>query len=207
MSLQCTCPAATAITTITPYTCTESLGQIQRVIFQRIYSSGTTKNKITAADIILLATWQALKTAADGTKVAVSPYLTNPADEGGDARTRGGDNTTLGGVTEIIGRNPVNFSARIDGAPQTTIAQIKQLMCEAKAGNLGVYLIDEFGRFEAILDTDYYPIPVRSLYVGDKIHGNLDDDDSNIISWSYLPNYSDKLKIVAPTAFNPLTDL
>lgn len=207
MGLLCKCPADTAISSITAFSCADSFGQIQKVIFQRIYSSGSTKNKITAADIILLATWQSLMTAADGTKVAVSPFITNPADDGGDARTRGGDNSTLGGVTEIVGKNPVNFSGRIDGAPQSTIEQIETLMCEAQVGNLGVYLIDEYGRFEAIFDTDYYPIPIRSLFVGDKIHGNLDDIDHNNISWSYLPNYSGKLKIVAPTAFNPLTDL
>ena len=207
MGLNCKCPLDSAITSITPFSCISTMGQIQKAIFQRIYSSGTTKNKITAADIVLLATWQTLQTANDGTKVSVSPYLNSPADDGGDARTRGGDNTTLGGVTEVIGQNPVNFSARIVGAPQTTIAQMKKLMCEAKAGGLGVYLIDEYGSIQCIKDTDYYPIPVRSLFVSDLIHGNYDDDDYNNISWSYLPNYSDLLDKITPTAFNPLTDL
>lgn len=207
MALNCACPIGTAIKSITPFACVESFGQIQKVVFQRIYSTGTTKNNMTDANIKLLATWQALKTANDGTKITLSPYINGPADDGGDARTRGGDNSTLGGVTEIIGQNPVNCSARVNGAPQGTIADMKALMCEAKAGNLGVYLIDEFGRIEGIKDTDWYPIPVRSLFVGDKIHGNFDDDDHNPLSWSYLPGYSDKLSIVTPTDFNPLTDL
>ena len=54
---------------------------------------------------------------------------------------------------------------------------------------------------------EYMPIPIRSLYIGDKIHGGLEAPDSNAISWSFLPNYSDDLAIVAPTDFNPLTDL
>jgi hypothetical protein len=29
----------------------------------------------------------------------------------------------------------------------------------------------------------------------------------NNIQWSFLPNYSDNLKIVIPSDFNPLTDL
>ena len=31
--------------------------------------------------------------------------------------------------------------------------------------------------------------------------------DSNAIQWSFLPNWSDDLKLIAPTDFNPLTDL
>ena len=54
--------------------------------------------------------------------------------------------------------------------------------------------------------TTYYPIPIRSLFIGSKIHGNFDAKDSNAISWMYPDNYSDNLAIVAPE-FNPLTDL
>jgi hypothetical protein len=35
----------------------------------------------------------------------------------------------------------------------------------------------------------------------------LEEPDSNAISWSFLPNYSDNLAIIAPDDFNPLTDL
>lgn len=84
-------------------------------------------------------------------------------------------------------------------------------MCEASVGNLGVFLFNENGQIEAIKDsTDvnvYYPIPIRSLFISDKGHGGLENPDSNNISWSFAPNYSDDLSIVTPTDFNPLTDL
>ena len=71
-------------------------------------------------------------------------------------------------------------------------------------------MFNENGQIEAIQDTTtattYYPIPVRTLFVSDKTHGGLDTPDSNIISWTFAPNYSDGLKIVTPE-FNPLTDL
>jgi hypothetical protein len=95
--------------------------------------------------------------------------------------------------------------------PQSVIKAMKELQCEANAGNLGVFLFDENGKIEAIKDaaTDgtYYPIPIRALFIGSKIHGNFDAKDSNAISWQYPDNYSDDLVIVAPTDFNPLTDL
>ena len=208
----CKCPAATALTSIPAVTCTESFGQIQKVAFQRIYSSGTTKNSFTtSAAIDKKASWTALLSANDSTKVVVSPYIQAPTSEAGAARTFGGGNETLGGVEEIIGREPTSFSAVLRRIPQNVIKALKELQCESWADNLGVYLFDDNGNIEAIQDetvtTTYYPIPIRSLFIGDKTHGGLEEPDSNAISWTFLPNYSDNLKIVAPDDFNPLTDL
>lgn len=208
----CKCPAATALTTIPAVTCTESFGQIQKVAFQRIYSSGTTKNSFTSsAPIGTLASWTALKSANDSTKVVISPYIQAPTSEAGAARTFGGGNDTLGGIEEIVGREPTTFSAVLRRIPQSTIKILKELQCESWADNLGVFLFDENGNIEALQDpntaTTYYPIPIRALFIGDKTHGGLEEPDSNAISWTFLPNYSDQLKIVAPTDFNPLTDL
>ena len=208
----CKCPASTALTSIPAVTCSESFGQIQKVAFQRIYSSGTTKNSFTSAtDIKLKASWTALLTAADSTKIVVSPYIQAPTSEAGAARTFGGGNDTLGGVEEIVGREPTTFSAVLRRIPQDVIKALKELQCESWADNLGVYLFDDNGNIEALVDattpTTFYPIPIRALFIGDKTHGGLEEPDSNAISWTFLPNYSDQLKIVAPTDFNPLTDL
>lgn len=208
----CKCPASTALTSIPAVTCSESFGQIQKVAFQRIYSSGTTKNSFTSsADIKLLASWTALLSANDSTKIVVSPYIQAPTSKAGAARTFGGGNDTLGGVEEIVGREPTTFSAVLRRIPQSTIKIIKELQCESWADNLGVYLFDDNGNIEALVDpsvaTTFYPIPIRALFIGDKTHGGLEEPDSNAISWTFLPNYSDQLKIVAPTDFNPLTDL
>lgn len=217
MSLICQCPAAAAITTIPAVTCPENFGQIQKVAFQRLRKADGTKNAMVgsgtplAPTITLLATWTALLAAADGSKVVVSPYLNAPADSGGDARRSSGGNDDLGGIAEVLGGNPVQFDAQFRGVPQSVIKVIKELECEAQAGNLGVFLFDENGKIEAIQDatapTTYYPIPIRSLFVGSKIHGNFDAKDSNAISWLYPDNYSDNLAIVTPSDFNPLTDL
>lgn len=208
----CKCPASTALADIPAVTCTESFGQIQKVAFQRIYSSGTTKNSFTtAAAIDKKASWTALTSAADSTKIVISPYIQAPTSEAGAARTFGGGNETLGGVEEVIGREPTTFSAVLRRIPQNVIKALKELQCESWADNLGVYLFDDNGNIEALQDettpTTYYPIPIRSLFIGDKNHGGLEEPDSNAISWTFLPNYSDNLAIIAPDDFNPLTDL
>ena len=209
MSLICSCPAAAALPTIAPVTCPESFGQIQKVAFQRLKKAdGTANNFATLAAIQALASWSALTAAADSTKVVVSPYINSPADSGGDARMSSGGNDDLGGIAEVLGANPVQFTGSLRAVPQSVIKALKGLICEAQAGNLGVFLFDENGRIEAISDgTSYYPIPVRGLFVGSKIHGNYDAKDSNAISWYYPDNYSDDLAIVTPDDFNPLTDL
>lgn len=212
MSLVCQCPAAAALTTIPKVTCPENFGQIQKVAFQRLTKADGTKNSFTStASILLLASWTALLAATDGSKVVVSPYINAPADSGGDARKTSGGNDDLGGIAEVLGGNPVVFDGQLRSVPQSVIKAMKELQCEANAGNLGVFLFDENGKIEAVQDptvaTTYYPIPIRGLFIGSKIHGNFDAKDMNPIQWEYPDNYSDNLAIVAPTDFNPLTDL
>ena len=212
MSLICQCPAAAAIATIPNVTCPENFGQIQKVAFQRLRKADGTRNSFTAtAAITALASWTALLSAADGSKVVVTPYINAPADSGGDARKTSGGNDDLGGIPNVLGGNPVQFDGQMRSVPQSVIKAMKALQCEANAGNLGVFLFDENGKIEALQDqataTTYYPIPIRALFIGSKIHGNFDAKDSNAISWQYPDNYSDDLVIVTPTDFNPLTDL
>ena len=194
------CPAATALPTIPAEACAQNFGQIQKIIFQRIMN-GNAKNSIadgtTTGGAGLLASWTALKTANDDTKIAVTPFIEAPADDGGDARTFGGGNDTLNGIEIIIGSNPVNFTCRLNGKKQDIIAELKKLMCESQANNLGVFLVNENGNIEGIKDNgNWYPIPVQRLFVGDKLHGNFDGPDYNNLSFSFAPGYSDKLDVL-----------
>lgn len=209
--MTCQCPASEALTTIPAQGCAESFGQIQKVAFQRLTNAGAKNSFTTTDDIKLLASWTAKMAAANSTKIVISPYIQAPTVEAGAARTFGGGNETLGGIEQIIGREPTPFTGVIRAVSQSIIKKIKELQCEAIADNLGVYLFDENGNICALQDqttaTTFYPIPIRALFVGDKTFGGLEAPDSNAIQWSFMPNYSDDLAIVKPTDFNPLTDL
>lgn len=212
MSITCQCPLAEALPKIPNASCPVSFGQIQKVAFQRLRKPGGEANAFTAeAAITKKASWTALLAAQDATKIVVSPYINSPADSGGDARTTSGGNDDLGGVATILGSEPIQFTGSLRAIDQSIVKAMKELICEANAGNLGVFLFDENGNIEAIQDettkTTYRPIPIRSFFVADKVHGNYDAKDSNEIQWSYQPNYSDNLAIVKPEDFNPLTDL
>lgn len=192
--------------------CPESFGQIQKVAFQRLYKSTGEKNSFkTDAGIEKKASWTPLLSADDDTKIVISPYIQAPTAEAGAPRTFGGGNETLGGVEEIVGREPTPFTGVMRKLTQKIIKALKELQCESWGDNLGVYLFDENGAIGAIQDaktaTTHYPIPIRSLFIGDKTLGGYEAPDSNNIQWAFLPNWSDDLAIIVPEDFNPLTDL
>lgn len=204
MSL-CACPAATALTTIPTLSCASDFGQIQKIAFQRLHSGSTANGFTATAKITALASWTALMAAADSTKIVKTPYVEAPASDGGDAITYGGGNDTLGGITRIIGRNPINMTFALNQYTQDVIAALKSLECET---DLGVYLFNGDGQILAVNGgTDiYYPIPIRSLFVSDLKLNGLSNPDTNELSFSFFPNWSDNVEIVTP-AFNPLTEL
>ena len=208
----CKCPAGTALPDIPVSNCPESFGQIQKVAFQRLYKSTGEKNSFTTtAGIGKKASWTPLLSADDDTKIVISPYIQAPTVEAGAARTFGGGNETLGGIEEIVGREPTPFTGVMRKLPQKIIKALKELQCESRGDNLGVYLFDENGAIGAIQDakttTTHYPIPIYSLFIGDKTLGGYEAPDSNNIQWVFLPNWSDDLAIIVPEDFNPLTDL
>lgn len=213
MALSCACPAAAALPTIPKFECSEGFGQIQKIAFQRLTTSDGTINHFNpgATPIDQKTSWTSLLTAVDSTKIVISPFVENPTQDGGDARTYGGGNDTLGGVSKIIGSEPTTLTVQLRDVPQNVIKELKKLMCEAQNGNLGVYLFDDNGNIECRTDEvagmiSYFPIPIRALFVGDKIHGGLENPDSNTMSFQFAPNYSDDLVIVTSN-FNPLTEL
>ena len=211
--ITCNCPPPASLPDLECVRCSERFGQIQKVAFQRIMNDDGTKNKFSAvsgfSEINSLANWQARMTAADSTKIVISPYIYSPTQESGAARTFGGGNDSLNGVEEIIGREPSTFSASLRNVPQSIAKVLKSLQCE----NVGVYLIDGNGNVEALGIVDennnewIMPIPIKAFFVGDKTHGGIDAPDANVIQWSFVPNYSDNLKIFTIDTFNVLSDL
>ena len=75
MGLNCGCPAGAHLADLDIVECKESLGQIQKVIFQRVYKSTGDKNKITLETLKAKTDMAALSAAADGTKIIISPYI------------------------------------------------------------------------------------------------------------------------------------
>lgn len=205
----CSCSESEHLEDLVIPECKESMGQLQKVVFQRVYSEPGVRNFI--SDPTLKASWTGLFSADDSTKCIVSPFIQGPTTEPGAARTWGSGNEVLGGQPVILGAENTTFTGNIYQEKQSVIKTLKTYMCE----NLAVWLIDEHGHIGCLSETTtsgsttttkYYPIPIRSFFVGDKNLGGYDSPDGNVISWSFAPNWSDNLVIVEPSDFNPLTD-
>ena len=202
----CTCPAATAMVSVPNASCPQDFGQIQKLIFQRVYSTGATKNSMTLTNALLKATWTALFSATGGTKMVITPYVEAPTADGGDPVTFGGGNDTVGGVTRIVGRNPIGMSFALRQYAQDIIKALKALQCEVA---LGVYFVNNDGAVLGIRDgTNFFPIPIveGTFFVSDLKLNGLDTPDNNDMQFSLAPNWSDNAKIIVGTDFNALTD-
>lgn len=206
MGTLCNCPNAAAIDSITDFSCPEDLGQIQKIIFQRLKTDAGAANEFATAPV-LKATWTAVLTAIDSTKVVISPYIMAPTAPAGAAITQGSGNEVIGGIPLVVGREATPFTCNIKSAPQsTTIVKMKKLQCEYN--NLGVFFVTESGKIIAnLVGTKYRPFDVKGFFVSDKSLGGLNEKDMNAIQFSLMPNWSDSLVVVSPTDFNPLTDL
>ena len=212
MALLCGCPPATAITSPDLQACYEDIGQIQRLLFQRKYSSGTTLNffTISSANPNVLASWTPLLESTSGTKVVQTPYVQGVEMTAGEPVTYGGGNDTLGGIEQIIAVDPTTFNAQFHRRSQIEIDNLKDLMCEI----LSVYFVDEYNRIIGLADDNDnattfrgFPIAEGTLFIGDKVFGGRTAPDMNSMRFQLLPNWSDNLYVVTPTDFSPLDNL
>lgn len=203
MGLQCGCPAGPALPDIETPECKETLGQVQKLLIQRIYASAGKKNEIT--EPATKASWTPLFSAEDGTKVVITPYVENPTTEPGGKRTFGSGNAVLGGIPKVIGTDPTAFTSTLYELPQYVVKELKKLACE----KIGVAFIDEYGRIAMQADdpktpTKYSFFPVDGFFVGDKNLGGVEGVDGNALEFNLFPNWSDNLVIVTPSDFNAL---
>ena len=191
-----TCP--TPLPDVPNMACEIKYGQIQKIAFQRI------GQRFSLNDIQTLSAWTAFADAVDVSKLVVTPYVEAPTVDGGDELAFGGGNNTLDGIKTVMGINPVGMSFVLRNYPQTLIAALKHLMTYR---DLACYFFNNAGQVLALRDGGFfYPIPIRAFFVGDlQLHG-LEQPSSNIMSFSFKANYSDKLAIAKPD-FNPITDI
>ena len=182
------------------------------MFFQRIYSSGTTKNKFTIAsdDPAELASWTALLSASDGTKVVQTPFTEGVTNTPGEPRLVGGGNDSLGGVQSVKGAIQDLFEGNFYRLPQDVAKEIRAYECES----FGVYFINEYNQIGGLADdnsnaTEFYPIPIapRTFFLGQKLFGGYDERDANAFRFEVLPDIMSEFYVVTPTDFSPLDKL
>lgn len=202
-----TCPPKASVESIPEDVCPQNIGQVQKFGLQREKTAGVA-NWIPIADAELLATYTALKAAADGTKMQFTPFFGEPNSEAGDARKFGGGNTTPGGVEFVIGRNPSTFTGAFQRLKQSIVKAMKTYEGEK---DLRVLLLNEFGWIIGETDdpdapTMFRGLAIQSFFVQDLTLGGFENVDQNNFEWQFKPNWSDNLHIIVPQ-FDPLSSL
>lgn len=203
--MDCNCPEATALTTISDQDCAVDLKQIQRLAFQRTQDAAP----FTATTILALSDWQTFTTATDDTKIVVTPLIGgDPIIEAGEKiATGGGDNSTLNGIEEFEGTNPSAFSAVFKSISAAIEKQMKALNCEK---NLTVYFFLQGGRIASVEITGtpntYKGFDAHSFFLSDRNNAGFGTKDTHAVSFFLKEGWSENLQIIKPN-FNPLTDL
>ncbi len=200
----CTCPAVTFIPTITPATCKPKIGQIQKIAFQRKYSTGVERNTIASLLAVQTeGTWTDLLGAVDGTKVQISPFISDAKITAGDKITvGGGDNSTPDAIALLIGSGASTFDGFFRSEDQLVIQEIREYQCEV----LQVYFFNQAGQIIAELNTDdtkYQGFPIEALFIGDISNEGYADTDKNMIDFQLRPAWANRLKVINPL-FNAL---
>ena len=204
-SLLITCPLPSAIGTLTGADCPEHFGQILRVAFGR---SGATFTDET--DFATELTWDTNLAAADDTKVQFSPTFENLVLPQGEAVTEGGDdNTTQFGQIIVLGKTTITVTSRYRGLPAANKLELESYLSEgAIFGNLGVYLVDEFGRLignqPGGTGTAVSPIPISSYFIGDPGSEGFNTHTFTPQQWNFIGGWADTIITVTPD-FDPLT--
>ena len=205
MSLTCTCPGAAALGNIDANLCPEDIGQIQKIIFQRLKTDAGALNEF-AAEPLLKAAWTTLLTALDSTKVIVSPYVSKPEINAGAAITQGSGNEVLNGIPMVVGEEPTPATFVLYGATSTTMNGLKALRCENN--NLGCYFVNAAGQIiMQKVGSKFRPFPINGYFAGSKKIGGHQAKDENMLSFYLNPGYSDTLYVMSPTDFNGTSDL
>jgi hypothetical protein len=211
MSIVYDCPVGSEIADLFIDSCPEQVGQIQKIIVQRLRDGGS-RNEITIASTNpnLKATWTALFAASDNTKCQITPFVESPNLSPGDPETVGGGNDSLNGVPQIIADGPTTFEGFFYQTSQRSIKSLKELRSE----EIQVFFVNEHQKIIGEVDDHASPTVFRgfqlnpkSWSVGDKSFGGFNDRDANRLQFAMVANWSDYLHIVTPVDFNPLVDL
>lgn len=187
-----------------------NIGQVQKLLFTRKFSSGSTVNKfvLASANPNALASWSSKLSASDGTKVVVSPKIHEPVNEEPTPIEYGSGNEVAGGIPILMGYEPGSFTCKLLYRGPATEAAFKSMVGET----LTVYMVAESGKIYGKTDdlgtpTEVYGIDIQQFRISDRILGGRNAPDYHIVTF-FLPfGWSEKLYEISPSDFEALSDL
>lgn len=194
MGLVCEC-GALSLPAIGATQCGTSYGQLQVMAFVKL---GDLPSTLSGDSVInIKSTWTDALTATTP-KVVMSPVLYNPQVGPGDVRTFGGGNATPDGIAQFMGAEPTEITAELRKISPAVANKVHDLICMAEAGLLGMYMFDADGNVIGKSATSAIdPIPVRSLFISDRVMGNYEEPDYHNLTINLEEGWSFDLKTAA----------
>jgi hypothetical protein len=191
------CPAPAALEVIPPQSCGVRFEQVVKIIFQRKQATSS----FDANSILEQATWTPLLTANDSTRVVLSPYINNPIIPPGEALTEGGnDNTTIGGVSRLLGEGFQQATFELRNAGVDVRNAIRSITSETALvpgfTNIWVYLVNRFG--EIICKSDGSGIEIFNFFVGGPGTEGFNRDNMQMGKFDLKPGWDEGVVVFKP---------
>lgn len=206
MSKKCSCPASPEIPTVPTEECEITPGKDARWIFQRLDDANNTfVNGVNGIEEE--SSWTLLPVAADGTKVAVTPYLEDVNYNEPDVLE---DGETFGGAPNAVASGPQLVTAIIRNPTTGVYNALKQMECEK--GALTYYRVDANGNFIAREEgSDHVGIKIEpnTFVVKEPSRAGAKVDEFKLMIQFYLPEctYGENALVEPEAGFDPLTEI
>ena len=202
------CPAPTAIASIPATSCPIRWEQIQKILLRRI--SGATA--LTTSSILLSATITPLLSAADATKLVVSPYIGDLKFPQSEILAEGGnDNTTLNGIRQLRGLGFVTVTGMLRNISAAAAAKIRAITPETALQpgetNIEAIFVNKDGKIigQNPSGTVAKGFPIYNLALSDVGSEGFAKDNVYNLSFDLAPGWSEFHTMWTPTDWNALT--
>lgn len=202
------CPAPTALANIPATTCPVRWDQVQKLFIRRIGSAAA----LTTSSILLSATITPLLSAADSTKLLITPYIGNLVFPPSEILAEGGnDNTTLNGIRQFRGLGFVTVTGLIRNISAAAAAKIRALTPESALQpgetNLEFFGVNKDGKVigQNPASTTVKGFPLYNLALSDVSSEGFAKDNVYNLSFDLAPGWSEYHAMYTPTDYNALT--
>jgi hypothetical protein len=202
------CPAPTAIATIPATSCPIRWDQVQKMLIRRI--SGA--QALTTSTVLLSATITPLLSAADSTKLIVSPFIHDFKIPQSEVLKEGGnDNTTINGVPTLRGLGFVGATGMLKNISAAAAAKIRAITPETATApgetNIEALFVNKDGKVIAQnpASTTVKGFPIYNLALTDVGSEGFGKDNIYNLSFDLAPGWSEYHAMYTPTDWNALT--
>lgn len=200
------CPPPASLVAPVATVCPIKFDQIQKIALGRSFTARFADE----ADLLLEATWTAAKALTTDEKIVITPFVSGLVFPASEAIKQGGnDNTTLNGVSEVMGGQMITVTFQLKNVSAATAESIRKIgtetMLQPGVSNIEAFF---FGTNNSIIynsdsaGTVVKGFPIYNLVVPDVASEGLNTNNTYNISFEMAFGWSRYWKLAVAT-WNP----